>query len=313
MSDDNYTRSDWGYDYILSWISDATRMNRDEYENWRKVQTLQKKDPNFIKRYLMILKSEEKVKDIMAKQQNCKKEEFLGLLNETEKKIISEIVKGTDFNKIYQKVGISSTTFPCCMSDIYRKTKHIIPYGKKLKKTVLMEYLFKECEFADGRSEASPDSEQIEPTVAKPHRRNSVSVEQIQDSGFQRGDDLLSTDNSLPSCHPNFRSADISSKVSSVSPDAEICEDIQRNNEKVSEPELVQPGKDRIIESLEVARDFLHGKYRGFCEKLGDLLIQSTPQNALESSDYSQAKDYDNAIWVLVCALTELKKCNQGE
>lgn len=276
MYDDNYPRSDWGYDYILSWISDATRMNRDEYENWRKIQTLQKKDPNFIKRYLMILKSEEKVKDIMAKQQNCKKEEFLGLLNETEKKIISEIVKGTDFNKIYQKVGISSKTFPCCMSDIYRKTKHIIPYGKKLKKTVLMEYLFGSC-------------------------------------GFNRGDDVLSTDNSLPSCHPNFRPADISSEVSAVSPDAEIYEDVQHNNEKVSEPELVQPGKGRIIESLEVARDFLHGKYRGFCEKLGDLLIQSTPQNALESTDYSQAKDYDNAIWVLVCALTELKKCNQGE
>ena len=36
--------------------------------------------------------------------------------------------------------------------------------------------------FADGRHEVSPDSEQIEPAEAKPLRRNSVSVEQIQDS-----------------------------------------------------------------------------------------------------------------------------------
>ena len=36
--------------------------------------------------------------------------------------------------------------------------------------------------FADGRSVASPDSEQIEHTVAMPQMRNSVSVEQIQDS-----------------------------------------------------------------------------------------------------------------------------------
>lgn len=36
--------------------------------------------------------------------------------------------------------------------------------------------------FADGRSETSPDSEQIEHTVAEAQMRNSVSVEQIQDS-----------------------------------------------------------------------------------------------------------------------------------
>ena len=36
--------------------------------------------------------------------------------------------------------------------------------------------------FADGRSKASPDSEQIEHTAAKPQMRNSVSVEQIQDN-----------------------------------------------------------------------------------------------------------------------------------
>ena len=36
--------------------------------------------------------------------------------------------------------------------------------------------------FADGRHEVSLDSEQIEPAEAKPLWRNSVSVEQIQDS-----------------------------------------------------------------------------------------------------------------------------------
>ena len=35
--------------------------------------------------------------------------------------------------------------------------------------------------FADGRRVTSPDSEQIEHTVAKPQMRNSGSVEQIQD------------------------------------------------------------------------------------------------------------------------------------
>ena len=48
----------------------------------------------------------------------------------------------------------------------------------------IIEVLFPllwESEFAHGRSEASPDSEQIEHTVATQHVRNSVSVEQIQD------------------------------------------------------------------------------------------------------------------------------------
>ena len=43
-------------------------------------------------------------------------------------------------------------------------------------------------EFADGMSEhreGIPDSEQIEPTVAEPLMRNSVSVEQIQDTDLR--------------------------------------------------------------------------------------------------------------------------------
>ena len=45
--------------------------------------------------------------------------------------------------------------------------------------------------FADGRSETSPDSEGIEPTVAKPQRRNFPSVEQIQDSGSEPSAELV--------------------------------------------------------------------------------------------------------------------------
>ena len=57
----------------------------------------------------------------------------------------------------------------------------------------IIEVLFPllwESEFAHGRSEASPNSEQIEHTVATQHVRNSVSVEQIQDrvsEGQERG------------------------------------------------------------------------------------------------------------------------------
>ena len=49
-----------------------------------------------------------------------------------------------------------------------------------------------ESEFAHGRSEASPDSEQIEHTVATQHVRNSVSVEQIQDRVRVRANVTLS-------------------------------------------------------------------------------------------------------------------------
>jgi len=50
-------------------------------------------------------------------------------------------------------------------------------------KTVLAPVRVTSSEFADGRRNevASPDSEQIELVGAVPHRRNSVSVEQIQD------------------------------------------------------------------------------------------------------------------------------------
>ena len=54
------------------------------------------------------------------------------------------------------------------------------------KSTVVHEFLLHgrgaDLRTDDARSD-SPDSEQIERTVAKPQMRNSVSVEQIQDRG----------------------------------------------------------------------------------------------------------------------------------
>ncbi len=297
--DDNYSSSGWGYSYILSWINDATRMNRQEYENWREIQTLQKKDPNFIKRYLMILKSEEKVsiKNLTKfieegrrggkasgeniknstetgkegkKMENIdKKEELLKLLNDTEKKIIAEIVKGTDFNKIYQKVGISSKTFPCCMSDIYRKTKNIIPYGKKLKKTVLMEYLFNECK--SGRGEVIIPESTL--SSAKPVRRDTAAE----------------TEKCLNK------------------PVCEESEKVSEQNAKVLENMLVDIGTHRILDGLKVSRDFLQGKYKKLCETLGDLLVQGLADKAKESPDYMLARDYDDAIFVLKSAIKELE------
>lgn len=60
LPDDKSFSSGWGYNYILSWISDVTRMNKQEFENWREIKGLQRLDPNFINRYLGILKSEAK-------------------------------------------------------------------------------------------------------------------------------------------------------------------------------------------------------------------------------------------------------------
>ena len=51
-----------------------------------------------------------------------------------------------------------------------------------------------ESGFAYGRSKASPDSEQIERNARKCKKRNSVSVEQIQDrvsEGQERGQNLM--------------------------------------------------------------------------------------------------------------------------
>lgn len=281
LPDDNYSSSGWGYSYILSWISDATRMNREEFDNWRKIKQLQRKDPDLINRYLNVLKSEQKVRNIMTEAKNNRKEELLKLLNDTEKRIIGEIIKGTDFNEIYQKVGISSTTFPCCMSDIYRKTRNLIQYGKKLKKTVLMEYLFNQC-------------------------------------GFKRGDVI-----DVPKDNPKSEAArplgvNVVSQTEKTLNEITIQEEknILEQNAKVLENALVNCGIEQIQDSLITVRDFLSGKYKKFCENLGDILVQAAAQTALESADYARAKDYDNAIRVLNCSLAELKTkatTKQGE
>ena len=198
-----------------------------------------------------------------------KKEELLKLLNDTEKKIIAEIVKGTDFNKIYQKVGISSKTFPCCMSDIYRKTKNIIPYGKKLKKTVLMEYLFNECKF--GRGEVI------------------IPESTLSSAKHVRRDTAAETEKCLNK------------------PVCEESEKVSEQNEKVLENMLVDIGTHRILDGLKVSRDFLQGKYKKLCETLGDLLVQGLADKAKESPDYMLARDYDDAIFVLKSAIKELE------
>ena len=59
--------------------------------------------------------------------------------------------------------------------------------GNARKDVTLSPRPLRESGFADGRSEASPDSEQLEHTVAEPLVRNAVSVEQIQDRARVRG------------------------------------------------------------------------------------------------------------------------------
>lgn len=72
-----------------------------------------------------------------------------------------------------------------------QKSQFCVAYEKDCHK--VQEYKNKILDiisgFADGRSKASPDSEQIEHTAAKPQMRNSVSVEQIQDNKAKGGED----------------------------------------------------------------------------------------------------------------------------
>ena len=42
-NDEYYSRSGWGYSYILSWISDATRMTPEEFANWQCIKANLKK------------------------------------------------------------------------------------------------------------------------------------------------------------------------------------------------------------------------------------------------------------------------------
>lgn len=333
LPDNKSSSSDWDYNYILSWISDATRMNKQEFENWREIKELQRLDPNFINRYLGILKSEEKVQK-MEMQNINKKRELLNLLNDTEKKIIAEIVKGTDFDKIYQEVGISAKTFPHYMSGIYKKTRDIIPYDKRIKRTALMEYLSQ-----DSASEQRVKRRRGDGVADPPAPLMAGAGANEQDCEFERGE-IIQVPEKLHSCqNPRLgllaaRPAQRSSRQDEFAslhscqnplaedekdlnnPDCNETESILEQNAKVLENELVKCGIEHIQDSLITVRDFLRGKYKEFCEKLGDMLVQGTPQMALESTDYTQAKDYDNAIGVLNCSLAELKTkavTKQGE
>lgn len=257
-----------GYGYIVKFISDATRMNESELCNFKYIRSLQKNNPDLIKKYLQELKKHE-VKTKMNQEENSKKTELLNLLNDTEKRIIAEIVKGTDFSEIPQKINISKTTFPCSMSDICRKTKHIISYGNKIKKSALLGYLFGQC-------------------------------------GFIRGEVII-PESTLSSAKPVRPDTAAKTEKCLNNPVCEEAENVSEQNAKVLENMLVDIGTHRILDSLKVSRDFLQGKYKKLCENLGDLLVQGSAAEAKESPDYMLAHDYNDAIWGLTRAIVELE------
>ena len=276
-SDNSIHSSGWGYDYILSWISDATRMNRIEFENWRKITLCQKKDPQYINKYLKMLNSEENMRIKMEVLNKNKKDEFLNLLTDNEKQIIAEIVKGASFKTIPFNLGISQNTFATYMSGIYKKTKVLVNYGKRLKQTTLVEYLFNQCGFKLGDVVDVPKNDS-KLKIVRPFQDDAV---------FQNENGIDET---------------------TIQKDKNISE----QNAKIQENMLIDFGVDRILDSLKVSRDFLQGKYKKLCENLGDLLVQSSADKAQESPDYMLAHDYDDAIWGLTRAIIELENNENG-
>ena len=245
--DNNIHSSGWGYDYILSWISDATRMNRIEFENWRKITLCQKKDPQYINKYLKILNSEENMRIKMEGLNKNKKDEFLNLLTDNEKQ------------------------------SIYKKTKVLVNYGKRLKQTTLVEYLFNQCGFKLGDVIDVPKNDS-KSKIVRPFQDDAVSQNEngIDETTIQKD------------------------------------KNISEQNAKIQENMLIDFGVDRILDSLKVSRDFLQGKYKKLCENLGDLLVQSSADKAQESPDYMLAHDYDDAIWGLTRAIIELENNENG-
>lgn len=143
---------DNAYQYMLDFIDKATRMNKEEFTSYKKILSLLKTNPNATENYLKILKTEGEVKTKMSENltKTKKKEILLGKLNQTEKKIIIELVNGTLTKDIPDKVGIAKTSFAAAVSTIYKKTKSIINYGKRIKMTALMSYLTNECGLKPG-------------------------------------------------------------------------------------------------------------------------------------------------------------------
>lgn len=134
-----------GYSYITGFINEATRLTDEEKANLKEIQILLKKDPKALERYLSVLKTESERKEKMSKR-----EELLSLLNQTEKKIIRELIKGTPNREIPQNTGIGSATTICVLSSIYKKTGQLINYGRINKMPLLLEYLFNDCGFIKG-------------------------------------------------------------------------------------------------------------------------------------------------------------------
>lgn len=56
-----YSSNGWGYSYILSWISDATRMTPEEFANWRCIKANLKKRPAV---YKQIFKNTENKREV---------------------------------------------------------------------------------------------------------------------------------------------------------------------------------------------------------------------------------------------------------
>lgn len=138
------------YSDLLFFIKEAVKMSDEETAAYKHICRLVKEDKNLIKKFLLIVETECEVKRKMAVLEKNRKLELLGLLNLTESKIIAEIVKGTDFNKIPQSIGIADSSFGCVMGGIYKKTAKIISYGQRLKKTALYGYIFGKCGFVRG-------------------------------------------------------------------------------------------------------------------------------------------------------------------
>ncbi len=277
LPNEDCSSSGWGYNYILSWISDATRMNRTEFEKWKQIALIQKKDPQYINKYLKALNCKKNMRSEMTELNNNKKIELLNILTDKEKQIIAEIVKGSSFKTIPFNLGISQNTFATYMSGIYKKTKKLVNYGQKLKQTTLVDYLFNQCGFkCVDFIDTSQDNNKSKIVSTIPNTTVKKTNKAFDDATIQK-------ENHLP-----------------------------EQNIKILEQKLIDFGIDRILGSLKVSRDFLQGKYKQLCENLGDLLVQSSVDKVQESPDYMLAHDYDDAIWGLTRAIIELENNENG-
>ncbi len=85
--------------------------------------------------------------------------------------------------KVFSICFANETSTPSLIREGWGGYLHCNPPKSSLSREDLFSSL--RGGFADGRSETSSDSEQIEQTATKLLMRNSVSVEQIQDSSIE--------------------------------------------------------------------------------------------------------------------------------